>query len=492
MTAMTEWTFSDHNLIQKDVVQILRFYGFTAQEETPARIPEGGYGRTDVVGKKGHITIGVEIVDSGDVARDAKKLVMNGYTYKYIIVLRPSKHVDKILVDGEIVKVLDPTSFEHELRRDLRIPPTHPYFRGGLQQEPEIEIENIASSILQEIRDELYDIGLEMYEKDVFDALRRVYISGELQAEKRVGYNPAARMPGEYQTVNIPPEVLAILEKLQLVNTQRVGTGYSRKLVLFPNERGREAGHAIVTKTISKYQDELGRLIQNYGSQIWIVLMGSLSTRYPGQDDFYISYPINPMRKLYDGVLYKPEPYEKNPLKIMKSIYIGRSSYIRLTSPSIALFTKFVAYTTLRDFALSLFEELERFGLAIKDYLYDSRWHPIEEVYKAPRELFEFFISRTKEPPQLAYYAQKLSAYYVIARVSEIVHAQTARRTYEELLQILELPETAVAEVLADMNRLGITSRLVTRPDAAPFIVLNKKAFEKYLTDKITEIAKYV
>ena len=72
------------------------------------------------------------------------------------------------------------------------------------------------------------------------------------------------------------------------------------------------------------------------------------------------------------------------------------------------------------------------------------------------------------------------------------MHAQTARRTYEELLQILELPETAVAEVLADMNRLGITSRLVTRPDAAPFIVLNKKAFEKYLTDKITEIAKYV
>lgn len=130
---MTKWPSSNHDMTQRDVVQILRFYGFDTREEVLARIPDGGYGRTDVVGRKGSITIGVEIVDTGDIARDAKKLVMNGYTYKYIIVLSPSRRVDKVSVDGEVVKVLDPNSFEHELRRDLRVPPTHPYFTGEQQ-----------------------------------------------------------------------------------------------------------------------------------------------------------------------------------------------------------------------------------------------------------------------------------------------------------------------------------------------------------------------
>ncbi len=61
-----------HDVIKEKIAQILRFYGFTVKEESPAKIPEGGYGRVDVVGHKDSISVGVEVVDSGDVTRDAK------------------------------------------------------------------------------------------------------------------------------------------------------------------------------------------------------------------------------------------------------------------------------------------------------------------------------------------------------------------------------------------------------------------------------------
>ena len=483
---------SIHDALKKEIVQLLRFYGFNANDETPAETPEGRYGRADVVGWRGETSIGVEIVDSGDVTRDAKKLVLNEYTYKYVLVINPSKKVDRVVVDGEIVKVLDSElSFEHELRRDLRISPNHPYFTKNDNPSLNVDVVDDTGHILDEVREELSEIGLETFTDDVLDALRRIYISGTFQVERRVGYNPGARVPGRYETVNLPPEILAILEKLKLVDAERVGTGHDRKLILRPNERGNRVGEALIKRAIKRHRNELNRLIEEYPAETWLVLMSSLSEHYPNQDETRVIYEINPMERLYEGAMYRPKPHEGDPLKVLKDIHVRDQPNQYANSPLITMFASFMSRITLRDFAISFFEQLKKFGLAIQEYAYDSRWRPTAVVYKVPREVFEFFITRTRQPPQLAYYAPKLGAYYVIAEVSEIVPAQTARMVYEELTRILELPESIVAEILADMNRRGITSRLVERPDAAPFIVLNKRAFEKYLRDGIEEIARY-
>ncbi len=476
-----------HDVVKDEIAQILRFYGFTVKEESPARIPEGGYGRVDVVGHKDSISVGVEVVDSGDVARDAKKLVLNGYALKYIIVLSPAKRVEKILINGEHVKVLDPESFEHELRRDLKIPPTYPYcMTKKPTSTPEIEIES-TTSILQEIRDELYDIGLDNFVEDVFEALRRVYISKNLQVEKRVEYNPAARIPGRYKTVDVNPEILAILERLNLVNAQRVGSGYDRKLILTPNERGENAGRAIILKRVKQHKTELSRLIEEHNHQIWITIVGSVHRLTTGEP--ILVYTLHPIESLYDGALYKPKPHDSDPLEVLQSLYpeMYTSTKPSYYSPSVLLLASFISETTLREFAVDFYSRLERMGLAIQDFVYDSRWRPHKEVYKAPKEVFEFFLSRTSQPLQLSYYAQKLSAYYVIAKAADIA----GREFYEELLRTLEISENEIAGILSNMNKLGITSKLIERADAAPFVVLNKRAFDKYLRDRIAEISKY-
>ncbi len=459
--------------VKRNVVQILRFYGFSAMEEVPAMIPEGGYGRVDVVGRKGSITIGVEIVDSGDVARDAKKLVMNGYTYKYIIVLNTSRRVNEISVDGEVVKVLDPDSFEHELRRDLRVPPTHPYFTEKQEPEQDVEFVDEASSTLKELKDELRDIGLETFADDILNAIREIYISREFCAGR---FKP---LPvGEYTIEGISLEVLSILQRLQLVSEHRRGTGYGRKMFLSLTERGEEIGRAAVTDIINEHKSELDRLVKDYAPEVWLVLRGSLR-RYPKEP--HIIYELR-------RVGFSEE--EKSPLEILTSIRIDPYT-TPYTSPSpTTLFAVFASKTILRNFAINFFKQLEKLGLAVRDYLYDSKGFAFSEVYKAPREVFDYFMARVSPPAQLAQCAQKLGAYYVIAEVSRIVDAPTARKRYNELLQTLEIPEVAIAEVLADMNRRGITSRLVERPDAAPFIVLNEKAFEKYLRERIEEVAK--
>ncbi|NJE00404.1 hypothetical protein [Thermococcus sp. JdF3] len=479
--------YSHHDEVKRTIVNILRFYGFNAREEEPALLPEGGYGRVDVVGKKDSVTIGVEVIDKGDVARDARKLVLNGYTYKYIVTLNPSKHVSKVIVDGEVVKVLTPDVFEHELRKDLKITPMHPYFSREDRKTPAIEIVNTQNSVLREVEDELQELGLDNFVEDVFDALRIIYISGSLQVEQRVGYNPAARIPGEYESVNLPPQVITILEKLRLASSERVGVGYDRKLILRPNERSILIGRALVNRLIQKHNGELNRLIEDHGAEIWMTLVGSLSRNDK------IVYEIHPLEKLYDGAIYQPKKSKKNLVEELTSTVV-RSHLTTAPAryaPSVYLLTRFLSKTTLRDFALRFFEELERLGLAIRDYEYDSRWRPTSEVYKVPQEVFEFFIARTSPPQHFAYYAQRLAMYYVIAKVADVTDPSTARSTFVELIRALEVSENEIATVLNEMNQLGITSRLVNREDASPFIVLDKRAFRKHLANKIREIISH-
>ena len=229
-----------HDVVKESVVNLLRFYGFTASAEVPAHIPEGGWGRADVVGRKGNITVGVEIVDSGDVARDAKKLVMNNYDYRYIIVLRHSKKVDEVVVDRKRIKLLDIDSFEHELRKDLGVPPDYPYFsKANIEKPPEVFV-GASDREINRIIEELEEYGLENFADDVLNALGMVYISRDLPVEVRVHYDPVIgpTAPNEYESVNIKPQVLSILQRLNLVNISRKGTGYARKAFASPSERG--------------------------------------------------------------------------------------------------------------------------------------------------------------------------------------------------------------------------------------------------------------
>ena len=486
-----------NDIIEMEVVDLLRFYGFTATAEAPVKIPEGGWGRVDVAGRKGNISVGVEVVVTGDVARDAKKLSMNPFDYRYIIATKYPKQVDEIIVNGKRIKVVDSVqSFEHELRRDLGIPPDYPYFsRANKERPPEVFV-GASEREINHIIEELEEYGLENFADDVLNALGMVYISRDLPVEVRVHYNPMTgpTAPNEYESVNIRPQVLSILQRLNLVDISRKGTGYARKAFASPSERGLKAGHELILKRIREHKAELEELAREYGDKLWIILYGSLwyTPNHFSLEVVLKEYEYTPTTG--GGYTKKEDPI----LKAAKSARVlGRYDYFDLDymeppeNPSILMFSNFLVKTTLRDDALRLFSELERYGLAMQDTEWDSRARPIYDVFKAPIEVFQYLATKTKRPANLGYYAQKFGVLYTILTVGNLYDAGVARREYEELLQKLELNESAVAEVLADMNKRGITSRLITDPGKAPFIVLDRKGFEDYLKFSLATIADY-
>jgi len=485
-----------HDVVKDSVVNLLRFYGFTAGAEVPAHIPEGGWGRADVVGRKGNTIIGVEIVDSGDVARDAKKLVMNNYDYRYIIVLRPSKKVDEVVVDGKKVKVLNIDSFEHELRRDLGIPPEYPYFSQSNVEKPPEVFPGGSEREIRRVIEELEEYGLENFADGVLNALGMIYISRDLPVEVRVHYNPVTGPtgPNEYESINIRPQVLSILQRLNLVDISRKGTGYARKAFASPSERGVKAGHELILKRIKEHKAELEELVREYGDKLWIILYGSL---WYTPDHFLLEIVLKEYE--YTPTIGGRYVKKEDPIvKAAKSVRVlGRYSYFDLDymeppeNPTILMFSNFLVKTALREDALRFFSELEGYGLAIQDTEWDSRGKSVFDVFKAPIEVFQYFITKTKRPANLGYYAQKFGVLYTILSVGDLYDPGVARGEYEELLQKLELNESAVAEVLADMNRRGITSRLITDPEKAPFIILDKKGFEDYLKFSLGAIAEY-
>ncbi|CAB49928.1 hypothetical protein [Pyrococcus abyssi] len=485
---------SYNDIVKMKVVRLLQFYGFTATHEAPVRIPEGGWGRVDVAGRKGNITVGVEVVWSGDVARDAKKLAMNNFDYRYIIALQYPKQVDEIIVDGKRIKVVDSIrSFEHELRRDLGIPLDHPYF-SQLEKPPEVFIESKEEEI-NKLIEELEEYGLENFIEEVLDAIRRVYISRKLAVEIRVHYNPMTgpTSPNEYESVNIKPQILSILHKLNFINTSREGRGEGRKTFAYPTERGSRVGHELILKRIKEHERDIERIIKEYGNKLWIILYGSLwytpnyySLEIILRDRFYVPR----------GVILSKE--EDPIIKAAKHAKIlGRYSdldlnYLDLPEPPLIwMFSNFLVNTMLKDDAIRLFRELESYDLAIQDTEWDASGFPMYDVIKAPFEVFQYFIQRIQRPGNLRYYAQKFGVFYVLLKVGEIYHPPTARKTYENLLRALELNDSMIAEVLADMNKRGITSRLITDPEKSPFIILDEKGFEEYIKYSLVTIAEH-
>ncbi|WP_297500795.1 hypothetical protein [Thermococcus sp.] len=484
-----------NDIIEMEVVDLLRFYGFTATAEAPVKIPEGGWGRVDVAGRKGNVSVGVEVVVTGDVARDAKKLSMNPFDYRYIIATKYPKQVDEIIVNGKRIKVVDSVrSFEHELRRDLGVPPDYPYFSKTNEEKPPEVFVGTSEREINRIIEELEEYGLENFADDVLNALGKIYISRNLPVEVRVHYNPMTgpTAPNEYESVNIKPQVLSILQRLNLVDISRKGTGYARKAFASPSERGLKAGHELILKRIRDHKAELEELAREYGDKLWIILYGSL---WYTLDHFSLEvvlkeYEYTPTRGGYTK--------EDSILKAAKNVRVlGRYHYFDLDymeppeNPTILMFSNFLVKTALRDDALRFFSELERYGLAIQDTERNSRGEPIYDVFKAPIEVFQYLATKTKRLANLGYYAQKFGVLYTILTVGDLYDPGVARRGYDELLQKLELNESAVAEVLADMNRRGITSRLITNPEKAPFIILDRKGFEDYLKFSLATISDY-
>ncbi len=300
--------------------------------------------------------------------------------------------------------------------------------------------------------------------------------------------------PNEYESVNIRPQVLSILQRLNLVDISRKGTGYARKAFASPSERGLKAGHELILKRIREHKAELEELAREYGDKLWIILYGSLwyTLNHFSLEIVLKEYGYTPPAG--GGYTKKEDPI----LKAAKNVRVlGRYSYFDVgyieppENPAILMFSNFLVKTALRDDALRFFSELERYGLAIQDTERNSRGESIYDVFKAPIEVFQYFMTKTKHQANLGYYAQKFGVLYTILRVGEIYDSGVARKVYEELLQKLELSDSAVAEVLADMNKRGITSRLITDPEKAPFIILDKKGFEDYLKFSLSTIAGY-
>jgi len=348
---------------------------------------------------------------------------------------------------------------------------------GEQPPEQSTEFTGDPSSVLKEIKDELRDIGLENFIDDILNALRVVYISKEFCAGK-----------DNNMIKKISPEILSILKGLNLVYESEVRTTFDRLVFMSPTSRGERIGQAIIIDAINKHKEELNKLIEEHAPKVWLILKASLK-RFPPDilpPQTLIIYELERVASKSEG--------DKSLLEILMSTY---ESHLSFASEEVllpeTLFAKFVSKTVLGSFAINFFKQLENMGLAVQDLLYDKEGKILSEVYKAPKEVFDYFMDRVKPPDNLEQCIQRLSAYYVIAKVSRMLESNkppdAIREEFNELLQVLEVSENTVAEVLEEMNKKRITSRLIKRPDALPFIVLNKKAFEEYLVKKIEEVA---
>lgn len=488
-------------IVQDYLKELLEYYDFSVRKEyyisENERIDLYGYNRT--LSK----SIGIEISFTSNPVKDAERIARMNFDLTFVVV-KDKRLETKVEFYGRVIPVVHYDSFESELRRILNISPTMPKFgtfNDWIKRKNEMKIGlsfEASENKLTDFIKLLEDSGLGQFINDAVNTLAMLYIAGEgLPSEYRdvVRYQMLkyGKKLTEQQYIGglIEPNILGILKSYNLVSESACGSGDLRKYFVYLTREGEEIAKSIITNRIKSKSNELDSLILEYGKLAGIIAIGTTKEVEAEKEGMSLR-----IVKVVDKKSIRELPSQKRTYNMMiaslqemdfHDLFTARVES-RKFHPLISSFCHFVTYYCY-DLSKSFFERLKSLGLALEIPVFGSYGQYLWNQFRAPAEVAEFILSRIKlgfDPELLS----QFGALKVIYSVYDIKHPETARQIFNEYLRFYEIPIEYVVEELDLMNEKGLTSRYIERAGTAPFIVLNRDEFEKYIVSKIDKIVK--
>ena len=494
-------------VVQDYLKELLEFYDFFVRKEyyisENERIDLYGYNKT--LGK----SIGIEISFTSNPVKDAERIARMNFDLTFVVVKDKGLET-KVEFYGRVIPVVHYDSFESELRRILNISPTMPKFgtfNDWIGRKNEIEwrfpfepSENKLADFIRLVEDS----GLGQFVNNAVNTLAMLYISGEgLPSEYGdiVCYHMLRYGGKVTDTIDsglIEPNILGILKSYNLVFESARGSGELGKYFVHLTKEGEEIARSAIIERIRSKSNELDDLLSEYGKLAGIIAIGTTKVE-AGKERMSLKIvkvverkairdllPDYSQLKLKEGKMYDMIAKSHQELDNHELLTAGVES--GKFHPLIASFCHFVTYYCY-DMSKSFFERLKFLGLALEIPVFGSYGQYLWNEFRAPSEVAEFILSRIKLDfdPELL---RQFGVLKVIYKVYDIKHPETAREIFNEYLRVYEIPIEYIVEELDLMNEKGITSRYIERAGTAPFIILNKDEFEKYIISKIERIVK--
>lgn len=471
----------NHRKIQEYLKALLEYYDFEAKLEqyiSPSeRIDVYGYSRTY------DKTIGIEVSKTSDIKRDAEKLFKANFDLNFIVV-DDAKYEMEIEQKGKKIRIIHYNNFESELRRILNISPSFPRFQSFEEWLRRTEVPKsiiTTGKNLEKLIQTLEDSGVGEFVEDIVNTLAIVYIGKEIPSAYRdsvtyrlISHGVKTRRPEYVSTLD--PKILSILKSFNLVFEEARGSGELRKYFVELTSEGKEIGREIIIRRISQHVDELRDLVKEFGKLAGIIAIGTID-RYGAEQTMRLE--LEPELEVIDELdrymsrLVIDESVHKKLIRMGLKVDFGRS--VKKTHPLILTFCHFLTYYKHND-SLKLFKELERLGLAVEVPRYDSKGRYIGMEIWAPIEVSKFLTDNCK----LAFDDRILREFGALAIIYSMGKSHVvARERFEEYMRFLEIPLDAVSKVLEELNKLGLTSKYVSIPESAPFLVLNQQFHEE-------------
>ena len=496
-------------VIQDYLKELLEFYDFSVRKEYYISENE----RIDLYGYNKALdkSIGIEISFTSNPVKDAERIARMNFDLTFVIVKDKGLET-KVEFYGRVVPVVHYVSFESELRRILNISPTMPKFgtfNDWIRRKNEIELGlsfEASENKLTDFIKLLEDSGLSQFVNDAVNTLAMLYITGKgLPSEYMdvvryhvLRYGGKVTGPQYVNSGLIEPNILGILKSYNLVFESARGSGDLRKYFVHLTKEGEEIARSAIIERIRSKSNELDDLISEYGKLAGIIAIGTTKVE-AGKERLSLRIvkaverkairdllPDYSQLKLKEGKMYDMIAKSHQELDNHELLTAGVES--GKFHPLIASFCHFVTYYCY-DMSKSFFERLKFLGLALEIPVFGSYGQYLWNEFRAPSEVAEFILDRIKLEfdPELL---RQFGALKVIYSISEIKDPKTARQFFNEYLRFYEIPIEYIVEELDLMNEKGITSRYIERAGTAPFIILNKDEFEKYIISKIERIVK--
>lgn len=467
-----------HSLIQDYIASLLKYYSFNVTKEYWL----GHQGRIDIYAYHPILKkrLGIEISLTSDISHDAEKLATGSLDLRFIITDNRPKG-DSIEAQGIKIPIIHYNDFESILRQLLDIPRLHPRF-GTLeswlasQKIPSTLTEaNKESSVQRQASKTLYslleELGLDTYYKRVEKLLLYTYLANELVSKRSRGL--------DYEST-IDPTLLAIVERLRLVEEYAKGSGNQRKYFITLTRKGEVMARSILLEKMSENEEALNNILKRYGVKALLVTIGTLEV--PGRLSLRIT---------------NEPPVERTLLHLGRRLSDMIMRYYDIIlekysiDPLLLLLGTFTAYYFYEN-SLEFYEGLQELGFALKVPVYDSRGRYSWDEYRSSLELLDFIVSHARSLPHR--YEEGLEEFGALSLILYAGQYRVERHEFEALAQQLGIKIDLIENLLTELNSRGLTSRYIQRRDDIypPFVVLKEKEFKNTIVNKLITIIKNI
>jgi hypothetical protein len=444
-----------HNLLQNYLRDLLG--GYKVEVEVEFKVPTG---RIDLAGRREALSLGIEISRTSPVfEKDAKKLADYPFDIRFVVVDDPKIDTADIIIEGKQIKVVNSLYFQYEFRRALNalniiLPKSFISFDEWIDSQKRREKLLVSEYDLPWLENELKSIGMKEETPEILDAIAFIYTAG------------GRKIPVEC----INKKILPILRQLSIVSDDT-----QKQYDIFLMGKYINLAKQAVRETIKDNKNKLNDFIQIIGDRAYIIAKGT--TVRDGN--------LKLVDKEHCGL--KIPPYvAKDLIEIAKGVLQYDADR---EADLITRYCYFLTYSSLYDEAVNFFSELQRLNLVAGMPCYTSGGRLYDE-YRAPAEVSDHIFDKAQYPDL----DENAGRFGLIATIADCFHPDrnldpiNTRRRFKETLRIFGIFPEIAEEELKELNAQGITSKLIEKGEAAPFVVRDPEAFKRYLRGELEKV----